>query len=84
MDLPQFANGARQLVTVQAGFCLFVLLSHTAIDNSVYVVLPQDSGGDGAHLSGYHSLGNSTHRGGGHLPLGVNQRGSKLPPEGHL
>lgn len=66
-----------------------VLPPHAAINNSpllptVYFVPPQDSGRDGTHLPGHDSPGDGTHRGGWHLPLGVNQRGPKLPPEGHL
>lgn len=66
-----------------------VLPPHAAINNSpllptVYFVPPQDSGRDGTHLPGHNSPGDGTHRGGWHLPLGVNQRGPKLPPEGHL
>lgn len=44
----------------------------------------QDSGRDGTHVQGDHPLSNSTHRGGGDLPLCVDQWRPKLSLEGHL
>lgn len=44
----------------------------------------QDSGRDGPHVQGDHPLGNSAHRGGGDLPLCVDQWRPKLSLEGHL
>lgn len=40
-------------------FCSYTLILTTV----VMLVFPQDSGRDGAHLPGHHSLGNSAHRG---------------------
>lgn len=44
----------------------------------------QDSGRNGTHLPGHHSLGYSPHRGGRHVSPGTDQWWPQLPPEGNV
>lgn len=56
----------------------------THLFSNCFLCFPKDSGRNGTHLPGHHSPGNSAHRGGRHLPLGLNEWRPELPPEGHL